>query len=272
MIRIVEQCSQAKSTTTPSEDAVVVTASYAAVIDGATPKTAFRYPDGETPGMHAARILARAIADLPVGATADEAAVILTKALQVPNARLADRPAASCLIYNDRRREVWMFGDCQFATITANRPLQSFANPKRIDHLLADWRRAVNISLLSRGIMTAEDIAADDPGRRIIQPQITAQVRFQNLHTPHPLAFCVLDGQPVPHHLIRVVSIPQEVTELILASDGYPELHPTLAATEAHLQQLLAADPLCIGPLLGTKGLRPGCQSYDDRTYLRIQI
>lgn len=272
MIRVVEQYSQAKSTTTPSEDAVVVTASYAAVIDGATPKTAFRYPGGETPGQRAARCLTRAVADLPADATAAEASALLTKALHVPDARPADRPAASCLIYNDRRREVWMFGDCHFATLTGHRSLQSFANPKRIDHLLADWRRAVDLSLLSRGIMTAEDIAADDPGRRIIQPQITAQVRFQNLHTPHPLAFCMLDGQPVPSHLIRVVAIPQDVTGLILATDGYPELHATLAATETHLQQLLAADPLCIGPLLGTKGVRPGCQSYDDRTYLRIQI
>ena len=46
----IEQFTIGKSTTAASEDAVVVNSFYAAVIDGATPKTAYRYPSGETPG------------------------------------------------------------------------------------------------------------------------------------------------------------------------------------------------------------------------------
>jgi len=49
-MKVIEQYTEGKSTTVPSEDAAVVNAFYAAVIDGATPKTAFRYPGGETPG------------------------------------------------------------------------------------------------------------------------------------------------------------------------------------------------------------------------------
>ena len=120
--------------------------------------------------------------------------------------------------------------------------------------------------------MTPDAILADDPGRRIIQPFITQQVRYQNLDASHPLAYGVLDGTRVPDRFIEVHLLPDDADQLILASDGYPELLPTLDETEATLQRLLAADPLCIGPLLGTKGLRPGNLSYDDRTYLRIQL
>lgn len=272
MIRIIEQTSIAKSTTTPSEDAVVVTASYAAVIDGATPKTDYRYPTGERPGQLAARLLREAIGQLPRQATAVETVALLTQALHQEGVRACDRPIASCAIYSDYRREVWMLGDCQYATLSADGTMQHYTHEKRIDYLLADWRRAVISSYLSRGLMTVDEIQANDPGRRIIQPHITRQVRYQNLDSQHPLAYCMLDGEPVAERLIRIDPIAADTQQLILATDGYPELRPTLAASEAVLLDLLEQDPLCIGPLLGTKGLRPGCRSFDDRTYLRINL
>lgn len=271
-MEVVEQHSLAKSTTTPSEDAVVVTAYYAAVIDGATPKTAYRYPTGETPGQLAARLISEAIALLPPDATALSAIGQLTQALHQEDVLPCDRPIASCVIYSTRRREVWLVGDCQFATLTAQGVMQCIDNPKRIDHILADWRRAIVTSYLSRGLMTAAEIQANDPGRRIIQPHITRQVRYQNARSGHPLSYCMLDGEPVNERDILIYPLANDVESLILATDGYPELLPTLAASEARLAQLLTADPLCIGPLMGTKGIRPGCQSYDDRTYLRISI
>ena len=273
-MRVIEQYTQAKSTTTPSEDAVVVTSSYAAVIDGATPKTSFRYPTGETPGQYAARILAQAIAQLPRQADAYEATQRLTAALhQGPGILPCDRPIASCIIYSEARHEVWLLGDCHYATLSAHEPaLQHFGHDKAIDHLLADWRRSVIVSYLQRGVMTPDQILADDPGRRIIQPHITGQVRFQNLGSSHRLAYCMLDGEPIPRQLIRIDVLADDVTQLILASDGYPVLLPTLRQSEERLQALLAEDPLCIGPLSGTKGLRPGCDSFDDRSYLSIAL
>ena len=55
---------------------------------------------------------------------------------------------------------------------------------------------------------------------------------------------------------------------IILASDGYPELFDTLDETESHLFRLLEKDPMCIHELRGTKGVRPGNQSFDDRSYI----
>lgn len=273
MIRVVEQFTAPKCATTPSEDAVVVTSAFAAIIDGATPKTAYRYPSGETPGHMAARLLGDAIAQLSSDATAAEATRFLTQALHQPSDIVpANRPTASCIVYSDARREVWMLGDCHLLALRDDGSSFYIDNPKSIDQILASWRRSVIVSALGRQLMTEEQVLADDPGRRIIQHFITRQVRYQNRADGHSLAYCMLDGQPVPEALIRIVPIPSDVSQLVLASDGYPVLHPTLAATEATLSQQLAADPLCIASLLGTKGLRPGSQSYDDRTYLRIQL
>ena len=59
---------------------------------------------------------------------------------------------------------------------------------------------------------------------------------------------------------------------VILASDGYPALFDTLEETENHLFMLLARDPLCIHDLRGTKGVRPGNQSFDDRSYISFYV
>lgn len=285
-MQIIEQYTQGKSTTTPSEDSVVVNAYYAAVIDGATPKTRFRYPGNETPGHLAARTITEAISALEPGITAQEAIRRISEAIrkgtEQASAQIStpgqitfetleacNRPIASVVIYSATKREIWMVGDCQYLLPELNEHQQG---SKRIDILLAQWRSDIDTSLLRRGIMTKEEIAANDPGRAIIQPHITHQVRYQNRTDNHPLAYAMLDGSEIPSQFIRVCSIPAGITKLVLATDGYPTLFPTLRQTEQHLAQLIKDDPLCIGPLMGTKGIRPGNNSYDDRTYLSVEL
>lgn len=271
-MKILDQYTIGKSTTTPSEDAVVVTDFYAAVIDGATPKTSYRYPDGETPGQRAARLLTQAIAELRPDADSLSAIRFLSQCLHQEGIERANRPTASVVLYSKTRREVWWVGDCQFATLGQETELQAFSGAKLIDLQLSDWRRSILVSGLSRGLYSAADVQTHDHGRQIIQPFITRQVRYQNLDSEHPLAYGVLDGEPVPTRFVCCRSIGPEVQQLILATDGYPQLLPTLYQTEAHLQAMLRQDPLCIGPLLGTKCVKLGNLSYDDRTYLRIEI
>ena len=55
------------------EDTFVLTDNYIAVFDGATPKTAFRFPDGRTPGQVVAQTLANKTKELPAGCTAHRA-------------------------------------------------------------------------------------------------------------------------------------------------------------------------------------------------------
>lgn len=269
-MQIVEQYTIGKSATVVSEDAVVVTSSYAAVIDGATAKTAYRYPSGETPGQLAAHLLSEAILSLPEGLTVQDAIKKLTDALRQKGVTPENRPTASVVIYSDSRREVWLIGDCQFAKVLSGSSIETITNRKLIDKVLAEWRRDILMSYLSRNLLSMEDLKANDPGRRMIQPFITRQVRYQNREGK--FGYCALDGTAVPESGILVFPLDSSVTEIILASDGYPLLYPTLTETEDQLSRLLAEDPLCLGPLLGTKGLRPGNRSFDDRTYLRIRI
>ena len=58
----------------------------------------------------------------------------------------------------------------------------------------------------------------------------------------------------------------------MLATDGYPFLCPTLAESEARLQQQRENDPLNIGDFKATKGFMKGNNSFDDRTYIRFQV
>lgn len=249
-----------------------MTAFFVAVIDGATAKTNYRYNNDMTPGQMAVHLLCKAIEMLPHDVTAREATQLLTEALHQEDVQPCDRPIASAIIYSAFRHEVWMLGDCQFATIAQDGSLQCFNNEKRIDHLLADWRRDIVTSYLGRRLMTESEVMKDDPGRRIIQHFITQQVRYQNIESFHPLAYSMLDGETMPECHIRVEAIDPTVKEVILASDGYPELCHTLQKTEARLQELLTADPLCLGPLLGTKGKRPEADSFDDRTYIKFSV
>lgn len=272
-MRIIEQYTKGKSTTTPSEDAVVVNAYYAGVIDGATPKTPFCFAGNETPGLRAARVIADAILQLPPHIEAQTAIQQISSRLRestdFEHLPARNRPMASLVLYSATRREVWMVGDCQFLLPAEHIAVKGY---KQIDRLLSEWRRDVNNSLLCRGVMTIEQLLAYDPGRKIIQPHITRQVQYQNRADGHPLAYAMLDGTTIPETFIQIHTLPATCRQLAMGSDGYPELFSSLSLTEQHLARLLQADPLCIGPLLGTKGQKPGNCSYDDRTYLNIEI
>ena len=60
------------------------------------------------------------------------------------------------------------------------------------------------------------------------------------------------------------------LSEVVLASDGYPFLKPTLAASEAALVEQIANDPQNIRSFIATKGIVEGNKSFDDRTYIRF--
>jgi hypothetical protein len=127
-------------------------------------------------------------------------------------------------------------------------------------------RVAVTNAHLAAGA-TPDELAATDPGRAAITSILTAQSVFAN--QPGHFGYGCLNGTPVPAtYLEQHVLDPGE--RLILTSDGYPDILDTYAATEEHLADLLAADPLCIRELASTKALALGAASYDDRTWLDL--
>jgi glycerophosphoryl diester phosphodiesterase len=82
----------------------------------------------------------------------------------------------------------------------------------------------------------------------------------------------VLDGTSLSGNGIQVRQVASGETQIVLASDGYPVLKPTLADSESYLTTILAEDPLLFRAFRSTKGLSPGNQSFDDRAYIRFRI
>lgn len=278
-MKIIESYSEAKSVITPSEDLAVVSTHFVAVIDGATPKNSYSYND-ESPGHLAARVIGETIIELdstlPESANLEAKEIVerLNNAIarHIQEGLTKDSyPTASIALYNINKREVILVGDCIFATKSKDGVLECYTNGKLIDKVLSDWRSDIVKSLLSRAILTKEDIARKDHGREIIQPFITSQVAFQNI-IGHRYSFGAIDGTHTPDEFIKVYKIDEDIEEIILATDGYKELLPTFKETEERLKLQIDEDSLCVDTLRGTKGIKPGNLSFDDRTYIRFSI
>ncbi len=251
------------------EDAIVISPHFAAVLDGATDKSGRRY-EGRTGGAYVTMILEDAIPRLAPSADINTAVEFLSATIgdSIPHGLpTEERPNASATIFSVARREVWQVGDVGYWY--AGLPHRQ--ERKEVDRINAAMRSAILTAELCRGT-TQADLAAKDPGREAIMPLLTRQAFFTNNPAAGRLAHAVFDGRPVPPKLISAAAVPDNVAELVIGSDGYPLLMPTLAASEDHLAELLAQDPLCIGPLMGTKALKPGQLSYDDRAYLRLAL
>jgi hypothetical protein len=271
-MRVAEQFVAAKSGQPEQcEDGIVLTSDFAAVIDGGTDKTGLRY-DGMTGGRYAMLACADAVRALDPKTDHLGAVQYLTEVLasRLPSDLPGqDRPDAVLNVYSNARREIWQIGDVGFWH--AGQPEGGVREHKLIDRYAADTRAAVlRVELAGGGDPVA--LARTDPGRQAISSLLTNQAKFRNNLAAHEFAYPAIDGGHVPADLVRVHRIPSHVTRLVIASDGYPRILPTLEASEELLAKLLSADPLCLDELRGTKGLVPGNQSFDDRAYLSLAL
>ena len=88
-----------------------------------------------------------------------------------------------------------------------------------------------------------------------------------------PLWNSVIDGFHIPREHVRIITLDFRPWQIVLASDGYPFLCPTLAESEQRLQHQRATDPLNISPeFQATKAFHPDFNSFDDRTYIRLDV
>ncbi len=252
------------------EDLIFVGDAFAAVFDGATDKTDALY-DGVLGGRFAVETLAGAMERMPPEVSPVECVAELTADLgagirQYGSAgRPRDEPSASAVIYSAARSEIWRVGDCSWSL--DNEPN---IGQKTIDKVVAEARAALLEALLM-GSFSVDELRASDPGRAMVLPLLEEQYRFRNLDGPScGLGFGALDGAPVPAHFIEVVPVGSG-SDIVLATDGYPRLLPTLEESEAALAEDIAADPLRIGDHKSTKAVAPGQSSFDDRAYLRLR-
>lgn len=294
-MKIIESSIIGKKSPEACEDGMVVTDDFIAVIDGSTSKTPKHLNPDMKNGRYAMMLISEYIREeLKADASVDDfcqgvTAFIYNKVYEKLGVeeRLKEHPeerlTASAILYSRTRNEVWMVGDCQ--AIIAGK---LYENGKPYEEKIARKR----VELIEQGLSPAE-------ARKQIEPLlIKAMLSGQNQ------TYTVIDGFPVYREGVKVVSvsdsssvqdsvsssdpcsvqdpvscsgsasasdtIPSSSSEIVLASDGYPFLKPTLAASEAALAEQIANDPQNIRSFIATKGIVEGNKSFDDRTYIRF--
>lgn len=279
-MKIIESSIIGKKSSEACEDGMVVTDDFIAVIDGSTSKTPKHLNPDVKNGRYAMMLISEYIREeLKTDASVDEfcqgvTAYIYNKVYEKLGVeeRLKEHPeerlTASAILYSRTRNEVWMVGDCQ--AIIAGK---LYENGKPYEEKIARKR----VELIAQGLSPAE-------ARKQIEPLlIKAMLSGQNQ------TYTVIDGFPVYREGVKIVALkmkpasssietyfqeqPKPVlspNEVVLASDGYPFLMPTLAASEAALAEQIANDPQNIRSFIATKGIVEGNKSFDDRTYIRF--
>ena len=288
-MKIIESSIIGKKSPEACEDGMVVTDDFIAVIDGSTSKTPKHLNPDMKNGRYAMMLISEYIREeLKADASVDDfcqgvTAYIYNKVYEKLGVeeRLKEHPeerlTASAILYSRTRNEVWMVGDCQ-AIIEG----KLYENGKPYEEKIARKR----VELIAQGLSPAE-------ARKQIEPLlIKAMLSGQNL------TYTVIDGFPIYREGVKVVSVSDSSSvqdsvpasdsvpcsdsvsasgtisvsssEIVLASDGYPFLKPTLAASEAALAEQIANDPQNIHSFIATKGIVEGNKSFDDRTYIRF--
>ena len=290
-MKIIESSIIGKKSPEACEDGMVVTDDFIAVIDGSTSKTPKHLNPDMKNGRYAMMLISEYIREeLKADASVDDfcqgvTAFIYNKVYEKLGVeeRLKEHPeerlTASAILYSRTRNEVWMVGDCQ-AIIDG----KLYENGKPYEQEIARKR----VELIEQGLSPAE-------ARKQIEPLlIEAMLSGQNQ------TYTVIDGFPIYREGVKVVSVSDSCSvqdsvpasdsvpcsdsvsasgtffvsssEIILASDGYPFLEPTLAASEAALAEQIANDPQNIHSFIATKGIVEGNKSFDDRTYIRFSV
>ena len=261
-----------KKSPAASEDGIILTKDFAAVIDGATSKSAFAF-EGKSSGRVSMELVLEAISEFPRDITAEDAVKAITKKIydfyvkhnllesvnETPGARLT----SNGVIYSMERKELWQIGDCQAMVGDTH-----YMNDKEIDDIMSAARSAYNEVVLLQG-KTLDDLRTQDVGRDFIFPFLKIQGALQNAHG-HPYGFPVLDGFDIDMN--QVLVIPIKGKEIILASDGYPTLFKTLKESESFLKKVINEDPMLIRLYKSTKGVQKGLDSFDDRAYVRFTV
>lgn len=250
-----------------NEDAWLVTKDLAAVIDGAGDIHGRTYR-GKTWGRLATDCLAGAVRLLSPSSAADEAFLELHHELQTmsadlpPDMRKGSTPAASIVIYNHVQRQVWRVGDTNFLLGGDDHAVRT-----AFDDIQVELKRLVFEAVVPDN---PDQLRPDEDLDLILRILHNYQPGLQNPSQPGSYAFSILDGNRPPLR-VEQFSVPQDASLLILASDGYPRLFPTLKETEQFLYKVRTQDPLLTGRFAQAKLPRqPG--AWDDRTYLRLDI
>lgn len=266
---IIEQfCTSKNDMPEKCEDIIVVSENFIAVIDGATSKTNNTF-EGKTGGRIAAEQIKSYLTSKVIDPEMDYKTAICRiqaelqeyaqkKQLEEKGVHLC----ASAVIYSIAKRQIWAVGDCQFIL---NKKHYTFY--KKVDTILSDTRSMAMHMFLQSGY-TEEDMKKEDLARGLILDELRMQHYLENQDDEY--GYSVFSSQGSVKN-VSVTEVPLG-SEIVLASDGYPELFTSLSESEARLKELIRLDPLCYKMYKSTKGLMENCTRFDDCSYIRFKV
>ena len=252
-------------------DALVINGSYIAVLD-AYQARGWRAWENYPGGVFARRVLVEAIENFAPGLEAAEAFTLMHNALQERGAKcIADMeddqiyawPMSRVLIYSVDRQEIWRLGDSPFV-------VDGELNQPRNEALEAAALYRANV--LTRFLAKERDLydlVNSDIGRSAIIQTIAQEDQKADgvkALTANPAANLETILANVE---IFKVEIDQEV---ILATDGFPRILPTLDESTDWLMEEKDRDPLFIHDYKALRGWGEYDAGYDDRTYVRFIV
>lgn len=255
------------------EDSIFISDGYIAIIDGASSKSNKTY-GGKKTGRIAMEVIHEALGECEFEWESAKVMSFLNEAISkwyskediydLVQTSPKERCTASIAIYSKHKREVWLLADCQ--AIIAGRHI---TNEIAVDKITSGARSMFIESELLKG-KTVEDLLQDDTGRQFIEPLLERQNSFLNISGQSPFRHGALDGFWSNAEDIRNIPVENGADSIVLASDGYPELLPTLKQSEEALEKVIKEDPLMYRMYPSTKGLQKGNLSFDDRAYIRF--
>ena len=278
-MKIIEQQIIGKNPKKKPEDGIVVTDNFIAVIDGSTSKATKRVSRWCSNGRLCMKTISRFLRKAPADITVDAFLRGVTEAVRKKySSRHIDfyrdhpeeRITASCIVYSRLQRQIWIVGDCQ-CLVGKEGHFDFFDNPKPYEAKVAEARAAKALELIRSNDCSVESLLYDDLARQSVIPMMLEAMKGQNVD------YAVVDGFKIPRQKVTVFTLDFEPWTVILASDGYPFLLPSLAESEEALALQRKTDPLNIGlnpdaPFKATKAFADGFNSFDDRSYVKFTI
>lgn len=249
-----------------SEDRLIISKSSAGIIDGS-----------RGPGYMECDVIQYALdkavnllKTLPIDTTPHATVSALTNMLHQTKHEMGvseDRYSGGFgfIVYIPRRRQIWRVGDCAFRYAG-----KTHLNEIELEFIAARQRTVMIEAMMLRG-KSIDDILKSDEYASVFTPFFAPLLDFAN-NDDHELGFGVINGIAVPEKFIQIFDIPNNAKSLVMTSDGYPQVCDTLEESEKALSAILKRDPLCISENMTSKGMLPGQVSFDDRSYLKLEI
>jgi hypothetical protein len=264
-VEVVAKLSLGRRDDALNEDLVFISDDFVGVIDGSTAKGPC---EGTAPGLLAARAIYTVLSCLDRTVTKRTAVDRCSEAVRQVASEVEGAASASLILISLSARQIWAVGD---GLLRVGQRTTHFCH--LIERHAAEVRAAYIRVLIDGGWRPPAQLRQEsDPGRNLIMPLLVNEHKARNIDKPGRWYWGGIDGRYVPDRHIREIQLPVSPTRVAIATDGYPRLGHDLTESEEFLRRTLRRDPLLIGRRPQTKGLYEGQLSFDDRSYVEVDV